>query len=63
MKLIQTEKYAANAENIFEMATDKHVASKESVFDTAAYIMAYSEYIRNREYQDYGRNNGGVLWN
>ena len=63
MKLIQTEKYAANAENIFETATDKHVASKESVFDTAAYIMAYSEYIRNREYQDYGRNNGGVLWN
>lgn len=63
MKLIQTEKYSENAENIFKSATDKHVASKESVFDTAAYIMAYSEYIRNREYQDYGRNNGGVLWN
>lgn len=63
MKLIQTEKYAAKAEDIFEKATDKHVADKSDITGTASYVMAYSEYIRNREYQDYGRINGGVLWN
>lgn len=62
MKLIQTEKYAAKAEEIFGKATDKHVADKSSLADTAAYITAYSEYMRNRDYQDYGRSNGGVLW-
>ncbi|MDO5338535.1 MAG: hypothetical protein Q4E78_00290 [Eubacteriales bacterium] len=62
MKLIQTEKYAAKAEEIFGKATDKHVADKNSLADTAAYITAYSEYMRNRDYQDYGRSNGGVLW-
>ncbi len=63
MKLIQTEKYASKAEDIFGKATDKHVADKSDIAGTAAYVMAYSEYIRNREYQDYGRSNGGVLWN
>ena len=62
MKLIQTEKYASKAEEIFEKATDKHVADKSSVAVSAAYITVYSEYIRNRDYQDYGRSNGGVLW-
>ena len=62
MKLIQTEKYASKAEEIFEKATDKHVADKSGVAVSAAYITAYSEYIRNRDYQDYGRSNGGVLW-
>ena len=62
MKLIQTEKYAVKAEEIFEKATDKHVADKSSLGVSAAYIAAYSEYIRNRDYQDYGRSNGGVLW-
>ena len=62
MKLIQTEKYASKAEKIFEKATDKHVADKSGVAVSAAYITAYSEYIRNRDYQDYGRSNGGVLW-
>ena len=46
----------------FEKATDKHVADKSGVAVSAAYITAYSEYIRNRDYQDYGRGNGGVLW-
>lgn len=49
-------------EEIFEKATDKHVADKSSVAVSAAYITAYSEYIRNRDYQDYGCSNGGVLW-
>lgn len=62
MKLIQTEKHAAKAEELFEKATDRHVADKSSLGVSAAYIAAYSEYIRNREYQDYGRSNGGVLW-
>mgnify|MGYP000072251251 CR=1 FL=1 len=62
MKLIQTEKYASKAEEIFEKATDKHVADKSGMAVSAAYITAYSEYIRNRDYQDYGRSNGGVLW-
>lgn len=62
MKLIQTEKYASKAEEIFEKATDMHVADKSDVAVSAAYITAYSEYIRNRDYQDYGRSNGGVLW-
>ena len=62
MKLIQTEKYASKAEEIFEKAADKHVADKSGVAVSAAYITAYSEYIRNRDYQDYGRSNGGVLW-
>lgn len=62
MKLIQTEKYAAKAEEIFGKATDKHTADKSSLAVSAAYITAYSEYMRNRDYQDYGRSNGGVLW-
>ena len=45
-----------------EKATDKHVADKSGVAVSAAYITAYSEYIRNRDYQDYGRSNGCVLW-
>lgn len=63
MRVIQTEKYAGLAESIFEQATKTKVAAKDKVYETAAYIFAYSEYIRNREYQDYGRNHGGVLWN
>lgn len=62
MKLIQTEKHAAKAEEIFGKATDKHVADKSSLAVSAAYITAYSEYMRNRDYQDYGRSNGGALW-
>ena len=62
LRPFQTEKYASKAEEIFEKATDKHVADKNSISVSAAYITAYSEYIRNRDYQDYGRSNGGVLW-
>ena len=28
----------------------------------SAYILAATESIKNREYQDYGRLKGGVLW-
>ena len=34
--------------------TDKNVVSKAA--------LVYSETVRNREYQDYGRGKGGALW-
>ena len=30
--------------------------------DAAEFALCYSEAVRNRDYQDYGRNNGGRLW-
>ena len=36
------------------LMTDKNVVSKAA--------LVYSETVRNREYQDYGRGKGGALW-
>jgi hypothetical protein len=33
-----------------------------NVYKLAFKALFYSEAIRNREYQDYGRGKGGVLW-
>lgn len=64
MKALLTEKY----ENIAEQLLEKifySINTQDQMFD-AAYVAAaafgYSEWIRSREYQDYGINKGGVLW-
>jgi len=64
MKALLTEKYEHIALNILAAAlqtieeNDKTLASGE----LAAITFGYSEAIRNRAYQDYGRGKGGVLW-
>lgn len=59
MKALHTEKYEAAALNILTAAEQKAEQSGEC---SAELIMAYAESLRNREYQDYGRTKGGVLW-
>lgn len=63
MKVILTEHYEKIAEDIvFKAITDSDKLSASSVSYVAAYTYAYSESIKNRDYQDYGRGKGGVLW-
>ena len=56
MKAVLTEKYEDAALAIYEKYSD--VSEK----DAAEFALCYSEAVRNRDYQDYGRNNGGRLW-
>ncbi|WP_027438269.1 hypothetical protein [Lachnospira multipara] len=61
MNLLHTEKYECEATTLF----DQILEDKESIGDAytvAAFILAASESVKNREYQDYGREKGGVLW-
>lgn len=58
MKAIQTEKY----EHIVTDLADRLAEESDSTYMLAFKAMYYSELIRNREYQDYGRGKGGVLW-
>ncbi|MGN0316364.1 MAG: hypothetical protein ACI4E1_00335 [Lachnospira sp.] len=63
MKVLLTERYEAFAENIVQKAVvDSDRLSDAPVLYLAAYTYAYSESIKNREYQEYGRAKGGVLW-
>lgn len=67
MKALHTEKYEAKALELLDEAVeqllDDATASKDAgTKETAALALAYSESIKNREYQDYGRNKGGRLW-
>lgn len=61
MKALNTEKYEFTV-----MPLAKEIqADISQIHDAATLSMAalvYSEMIRNREYQDYGRNRGGALW-
>lgn len=64
MKALHTEKYEGivlgvcdkvmSGEIFTDDDTDKNVVSKAA--------LVYSETVRNREYQDYGRGKGGALW-
>lgn len=64
MKALLTEKYENEAvkllENIFHSINTQDQTFEATYVATAAF--GYSEWIRNREYQDYGINKGGVLW-
>ena len=65
MKALHTEKY----ENAQLETLNATISKAGNSFDSldndyiTALVMAYGESLRNREYQDYGRDNGGVLWN
>lgn len=64
MKALHTEKYEAYALKVLEGACET-VASSDMNSDCewmAALSLAYSESLKNREYQDYGRCKGGALW-
>ena len=64
MKALHTEKYEGIVLGVCDKVmageiftdddTDKNVVSKAA--------LVYSETVRNREYQDYGRGKGGALW-
>lgn len=68
MKALHTEKYEAYGEEVLLDALNNcaslfdKTADKESDTAVTALIMAYAEGVRNRAYQDYGRNKGGILW-
>lgn len=65
MKALHTEKYEALAEDLYNKLPDiKSVdfANEDGATLAAACAYVYSEAVRNREYQDYGRGKGGVLW-
>lgn len=64
MKALLTEKYENTAVKFLEKVFHS-INTQGQKFETkyvAAATFAYSEWIRNREYQDYGINKGGVLW-
>lgn len=59
MKALQTEKYEKAALEILARAEER---AEQGAVPDGTLIMAYAESLRNREYQDYGRTKGGVLW-
>jgi rhamnogalacturonyl hydrolase YesR len=65
MKALHTEKYekaALDALYAVERKAEEDI-TKFDVTEVSVLIGAYAESLRNREYQDYGRTKGGVLWN
>lgn len=65
MKVLQTEKYEYAADMLYNKMPEISSVSFDSA-DGATLVgacaLVYSEAVRNREYQDYGRSKGGVLW-
>lgn len=65
MKALQTEKYEYAADMLYNKMPEISSVSFDSA-DGATLVgvcaLVYSEAVRNREYQDYGRSKGGVLW-
>ena len=65
MKALQTEKYEYAADMLYNKMPEISSVSFDSA-DGATLVgaceLVYSEAVRNREYQDYGRGKGGVLW-
>ncbi len=65
MKALQTEKYEYAADMLYNKMPEIASVSFDSA-DGATLVgacaLVYSEAVRNREYQDYGRGKGGVLW-
>lgn len=66
MKVLHTEKYEAKALAILDAAVSglktQTAADAPAVETAAALALAYAESLKNRAYQEYGRNRGGVLW-
>lgn len=66
MKAIHTEKYENIVDAVVEDAITKiNVIDDETTKSgyVAALTLCMAEAVKNREYQDYGRTRGGVLWN
>lgn len=64
MKALLMEKYENTAVELLEKVFHS-INTQDQKFEAeylAAAAFGYSEWIRNREYQDYGINKGGVLW-
>lgn len=67
MKALHTEKYEAKALAMLDEAVGPFLSGETAIKEmgteaVSALALAYSESIKNREYQDYGRNKGGILW-
>lgn len=66
MKALHTEKYEGGALAVLDSAIqavkEAHSLKDSAVETVCALALAYSESLKNRAYQDYGRNKGGVLW-
>ena len=66
MKAVHTEKYEGTVLGVCdkvmsgEIFTDEDAKADDNIVSMAALV--YSETVRNREYQDYGRGKGGALW-
>ena len=66
MKALHTEKYEGTVLGVCdkvmsgEIFTGEDTEADENIVSMAALV--YSETVRNREYQDYGRGKGGALW-
>ncbi len=64
MKALHTEKYEDMALRVLKASLDNAMVEdkSEDAGYMAALAMSYSESLKNREYQDYGRGKGGALW-
>lgn len=67
MKALHTEKYEAKALAMLDKSVEPVLSGETAIKEmgteaVSALALAYSESIKNREYQDYGRNKGGILW-
>lgn len=64
MKALHTEKYEKFALKVLETAESSVEAEehKGEVDYITALAVCYSESLKNRQYQDYGRGKGGALW-
>lgn len=63
MNLLHTEKYECEAVTLFNYCLNTiDSLEDDDVNVKSAFILAASESVKNREYQDYGRGRGGVLW-
>lgn len=66
MKALHTEKYEGTVLGVCdkvmsgEIFTGEDTEADDNIVSMAALV--YSETVRNREYQDYGRGKGGALW-
>lgn len=64
MKALHTEKYEKIALKVLETAVSSAEAGehREEIDYVTALAICYSESLKNRQYQDYGRGKGGALW-
>lgn len=64
MKALHTEKYEKIALKVLETAVSSVEAGehREGADYVTALAICYSESLKNRQYQDYGRGKGGALW-